>query len=212
MQRSLSIVLRMRRNGFLRTAVRSGTRPILMGRKEDPSRTYCSTSGSKNGSTVATSHQHNNKTLAREIGMGEKSLYLPCAPGELNYIWLRENCQCSKCYSADYFQTWVHPHRLPADIHPHSAWISGNELWVVCPDEHFSDYNLESFKERVHSNKPAPKNQPFLWERDTLSLEDVPRVHTEDFMNPLARVESRYGSIRAFKKSFGYNLKYFTWD
>ena len=184
MQRSLSCVLRMGRSGFLRTAVRSGTRPILMGRKEDPSRNYCSTSGSENGPAVATPHQHDNKTLAREIGMGEKSLYLPCAPGELNYIWLRENCQCSKCYSGDYFQTWVHPHRLPADIRPHSAWLSGDELRVVWPDGHFSDYNLESLKERVHPKQTTPKTTPFLWERDTLSLEDVPRVQMEDFMNP----------------------------
>ena len=184
LQRSLNGILRMGRSGFLRTAVRSESRPILMVRKGDPSTKFASTSGSGNAQNVVNSQQYSNEKLAREIKMGAKSLYLPCAPGELNYIWLRENCQCSQCYNGDYFQTWVHPHRLPADIRPDSAQIFGDELRVVWPGGHVSDYHLESLKERVHPYKPTTKNPPFLWERDTLLLEDVPSVQMEDFMNP----------------------------
>ena len=183
MQRSLQRILRVGKGGFLRTAVRSGTLPILMGRKEDPLRNYMSTRGSQSGPALATSHQHKNEKVTVELPLGDNSLHLPCAPCEVNYIWLRENCRCSQCYSADFFQTWVHPHKIPADIRPHSATISSDGLRVSWPDGHISDYNLEWLREHVYPYR-STENAPFLWERDTLALEDIPRVQYADFMNP----------------------------
>ncbi|XP_075226237.1 trimethyllysine hydroxylase isoform X2 [Lycorma delicatula] len=81
-------------------------------------------------------------------------------PLRLNYIWLRDNCRCSRCYSHNLNQRIVNILDIPDHIKPKKWEISDNKLIILWNSEHESEYPL---KWLINNLNLEVLPQPVLW-------------------------------------------------
>jgi gamma-butyrobetaine dioxygenase len=61
----------------------------------------------------------------------------------LNFLWLRDNCDCSECRVVQTGEKRFMLSEVPADIAPLAMSLDGNRLVLVWPDGHQTVYNRE---------------------------------------------------------------------
>ena len=71
----------------------------------------------------------------------------------LPFLWLRDNCQCTECRVVQTSEKKFHLVDVPVDIAPSSAALEKDELRIVWPDGHCSNFAL-SFIAAVTTNEP----------------------------------------------------------
>lgn len=97
-------------------------------------------------------------------------------------FWLRDNCQCSQCYSSN--QRLFDTASLPTDIQPNQVTVSGNTaLEIQWQDGHESNYAADWLLENAYDcsndfltkiQESDPVKDPVVWGKEI--GEDPPRV------------------------------------
>ncbi|XP_039293194.1 gamma-butyrobetaine dioxygenase-like [Nilaparvata lugens] len=64
------------------------------------------------------------------------------------FVWLRDNCQCPKCFHAPSNSRIIHVQQFNFDAVPKKAQISENHVHIEWTDKHVSDYPLNWLIER----------------------------------------------------------------
>ncbi|XP_047135498.1 trimethyllysine dioxygenase, mitochondrial isoform X1 [Hydra vulgaris] len=75
-----------------------------------------------------------------------------------HYLWLRDHCRCSKCYSNTTHARIQQTHKIPANIYPLHVSLNNGCLRIEWSDNHISIYS-ESWLFQNHYNKSL---EPFL--------------------------------------------------
>ena len=122
------------------------------------------------------------KGNAVRVHLGDTCLKIPGVIDDMNYIWLRENCSCDMCYNAKHYQIMFHAHKIDPEIRPESATYLGDELQLVWPGGHVSNYSLNWLRENSFPCATDPKTKRMLWDREALQFDKLPRVDVDYYM------------------------------
>lgn len=93
---------------------------------------------------------------------------------KFHYLWLRDNCSCSRCLHADISQRLLDTFEIPLDVRPSHVEIVGDKIHVRWEDGHVSEYPLKWLIENSYehegmgglADKPWPAE---LWGKDIAS-------------------------------------------
>ncbi|CAH1259059.1 BBOX1 [Branchiostoma lanceolatum] len=71
------------------------------------------------------------------------------------YVWLRDNCQCPKCFAAEHNNRRIMTSDIDLDAAPVTTVVSGKDrgssLYVTWPDGHRSQYDWQWLRDRCFS-------------------------------------------------------------
>lgn len=63
---------------------------------------------------------------------------------EFNYVWLRDNCPCDRCFHPDTHERILVTATIPDDIAPKLAKVDGSALEIIWNEnDHRSEYYLD---------------------------------------------------------------------
>ncbi|XP_066278726.1 gamma-butyrobetaine dioxygenase-like [Branchiostoma lanceolatum] len=109
------------------------------------------------------------------------------------YVWLRDNCQCPKCFAAEHNNRRIMTSDIDLDVAPVTTEVSdkdgGSSLYVTWPDGHRSQYDWQWLRDRCFSPQARAdrekqwKNKKQLWGADiaaNLPTFDFPALLTDD--------------------------------
>jgi gamma-butyrobetaine dioxygenase len=87
--------------------------------------------------------------------------------GRYHWVWLRQACQCDRCFNNYCRQRHFDPSVVPADIQPASVASDQVDLRIVWQDGHISTYGLLWLRDQdydAHAQPVAPEGRP-TWRR-----------------------------------------------
>ena len=90
------------------------------------------------------------------VASGQSALTLIASDGAetaLSYLWLRDNCQCTECRVAQTSEKKFYLIDVSVDIAPSSVALQADELRLVWPDGHCSNF-AASFIAAITANEP----------------------------------------------------------
>ncbi|XP_019618504.1 PREDICTED: gamma-butyrobetaine dioxygenase-like [Branchiostoma belcheri] len=107
------------------------------------------------------------------------------------YVWLRDNCQCSKCFAKEHNNRLIMTSDIELDAAPVTAEMSdrGSTLLVTWPDGHQSQYDWQWLRDRCFSpqaradRETRGRNKKQLWGADIsadLTVHDFPALLSDD--------------------------------
>jgi len=126
-------------------------------------------------------------TLANNL-LSIKSLSGSGAKSEFNYVWLRDNCPCSKCFHPDTNERTLVTATIPENIAPKSANINDSVLEIIWNENnHRSEYDLDWLRQHdtsqtFYSDDPA-QGEMTLWGnelQDSIPTYDYTDLRTND--------------------------------
>ncbi|XP_072020835.1 gamma-butyrobetaine dioxygenase-like [Amphiura filiformis] len=105
--------------------------------------------------------------------------------GTYPFVWLRDNCRCSKCYHPSSNERTIFLTDLDIDIVPDTAEVDGETLNIKWPGGHLSAFPISWLKEFQFSNMSedpvdAPVRQ--LWGKEMQEME-ARRISFADILN-----------------------------
>jgi len=92
---------------------------------------------------------------------------------DYHWLWLRDKCQCPKCFNANSRQKYFDSSVLPLDTKPTTVENDGETLTLTWLDGHVTAYDLSWLKARDYSDgRPAggddARPTPSIWETPRL--------------------------------------------
>ncbi|XP_075150101.1 trimethyllysine dioxygenase, mitochondrial-like [Haematobia irritans] len=129
----------------------------------------------------------NDFTLFLDDGYIEINDYKLGRNYELNSLWLRSLCHCSKCYDVKTDVPKLNVFELPRDVQPIMANVSEEttKLEIVWDDGHTSTYDLNDIYEKTQSKKKltTPIHNQILWNgQNTKSGDDFQPLPCYDIL------------------------------
>lgn len=122
----------------------------------------------------------------------------------LNHFWLRDHCQCDKCYDKDKAQRKFNLTDINLDIRPLEYSIEEEQLRVKWPDEHESFYELDFlYNSQYVVRRPLyEETHAELWNQETIQTMDVASVDLSDLLCNEASVKTVLTSLVKFGVAF----------
>ncbi|HAC62133.1 MAG TPA: hypothetical protein DCF68_01010 [Cyanothece sp. UBA12306] len=140
-----------------------------------------------------------------------------------HYLWLRDNCYCSKCGDPSHGAKRFRIVDVPLDIEPLSvSWDSGNTLEILWkPDGHKSIYNANWLRQHCYSatERQHRQHRPILWNRNIINhlpqidyqeakTSDQSRLQLLEYLRDygicfVRNVLPQTGELESFAQSFG---------
>ncbi|MEL7036554.1 MAG: TauD/TfdA family dioxygenase [Cyanobacteria bacterium J06592_8] len=160
-----------------------------------------------------------------EIQQDTRKLFLDWADGHrstFHYLWLRDNCYCSKCGDPRHGEKRFRIIDVPLDIEPLSVRWDSNTLEITWkPDSHKSIYNAGWLRQHCYSAKEREHRQhrPILWDNQIVTR--LPEIPYQEVINGnsgrlqllenlrdygicfVRNMPPQKGELESFAKSFG---------
>ncbi|XP_011296613.1 uncharacterized protein LOC101892707 isoform X2 [Musca domestica] len=122
-------------------------------------------------------------TLFLDDGYIEINDYKRARTYELNSLWLRSLCHCSKCYDVEHDVPKINVFELSPEVQPIMANVSDEttKLEIVWEDGHTSTYDLNKIYEKMQrKNATNPLHNYILW-----SVREMKEKDTCDAFQPI---------------------------
>lgn len=102
----------------------------------------------------------------------------------LHYFWLRDHCQCDKCYDKDTAQRKFTLTDINLDIRPSDYNIHENRLRVKWPDGHESFYELDFLynSQYLVRRQIYEQTDSVLWNQELIQTMDYARVDLSELL------------------------------
>ena len=135
---------------------------------------------------------------------------------DLPYLWLRDNCSCGQCRVTAFQEKEFIVCDVESDIKPRHTELNKDNLTIVWPDNHITNYQLNEIFDLSESRHPEPKNwterfkpEIFDWSsflsdeicaknafRSFLELGAITIINAPKESNSLELIAPRLGPIR----------------
>lgn len=111
------------------------------------------------------------------------------------WIWLRDHCRCSQCYSSTTFQKQVDSYSLSKGVQDFG--IEGDRLLITWDDSHISEFSLQWLQGNFYT--PGTQAECVLWDKMRMRDMSLPttsfdlHMHTDDGLRNTLKNIVKYG-------------------
>ncbi|CAF0766806.1 unnamed protein product [Brachionus calyciflorus] len=113
------------------------------------------------------------------------------------YLWLRDNCKCSKCYNYIADEIDIDLTKLSDSIKPDKVETVKNIISVTWDDGHKSEYNLENFVKNSLMSINESNKELYLWNSELIKT-GIPKFSYEQYSKDNLVLKHSLQSIKKY--------------
>ncbi|RNA34896.1 trimethyllysine mitochondrial isoform X1 [Brachionus plicatilis] len=115
------------------------------------------------------------------------------------YLWLRDNCKCSKCYNYIADEIDIDLTTIPDTIRPNKIEsIDQKTFSILWNDGHKSEYDLEKLYNYSLKSLNQSKEEKKLWNKLVLGQKGIPKFNYNNYLNDDSILRLTLQSIKKY--------------